>query len=138
MTRGHLIAAAALSVALATGAVAEETALSLELNALDARDGACRITFLARNDGADDIEQAVFEAVIFDTEGRVERLTLFDVQSLPVGRPRVRQFDLAGLACGDIGRLLINGTTTCTVGGAESDACALPVLSSRADVDLIG
>jgi hypothetical protein len=38
------------------------------------------------------------ETVLIDATGRVDRLTLFDFGALPDGVPRVRQFDIPGLA----------------------------------------
>jgi len=98
--------------------------LSIELNAADQVDAACRISFVLQNGHASDITQAVFEAVLFDKEGRVDRMTLFDFGSLPAARPRVRQFVVPDLACADLGQVLFNGAATCTVDGASNDAPA--------------
>ena len=135
----HRITTVLALALIAPAAFAQDEApggLSLELNALSDEGGACRMTFLATNATGADIEGAVFETVIFDVEGAVERLTLFDFRDLPVGRPRVRQFDLGGLACADVGRVLINGAQSCE--GADG-ACADGLrLSSRVDVELLG
>ena len=64
--------------------------VTIELNAVAPVDAACRMSFLIQNGHASDIRQAVFEAVLFDDQGRVERLTLFDFGELPAARPRVR------------------------------------------------
>ncbi|WP_093120597.1 hypothetical protein [Salinihabitans flavidus] len=113
--------------------------VSIELNALEPIEDACRISFLVQNGHDTDIEQAVYEAVLFDTEGRVDRLTLFDFGALPAARPRVRQFLVPGLSCADLGRLLINGVETCTGDGIPADACTDGLeLQSRADVEVLG
>ena len=126
-----------------SGAVLAETAqgahVSIELNALEPVEDACRISFLIQNGHAADIESAVFEAVLFDTEGRVDRLTLFDFGALPAARPRVRQFVVPGLACPALGRLLINGAQTCSGAGLPAGACAKGLeLRSRTDVEVLG
>ncbi|GGF55248.1 hypothetical protein SAMN05216376_10136 [Mameliella alba] len=130
----------ALAITLAAPAQAETVQgahVSLELNALEPVDGACRISFLIQNGHTNDIAQAVYEAVLFDTEGRVDRMTLFDFGDLPAARPRVRQFLVSGLACSDLGRLLINGAETCEADSA--DACTQDLdLRSRTDVEIIG
>jgi hypothetical protein len=120
-----------------TAAPAEEAArsLSLELNRLDPLEGACRLTFLAENGLGSDLASLSLETVLIDREGRVERLTLFEFGALPQGVPRVRQFDLAGLACDSLGRVLINGVADCSAGDSCGDALRL---SSRTDVELIG
>src|SRR5690606_24859535 len=106
-----LISGAALALAPQTAAaqaqaqepaaepVVAAPALSLELHVLEPREGACRFVVVAENRLGGDLVSAVFETVIFDREGRVERLTLFDFNDLPEGRVRVRSFDLGGVDC---------------------------------------
>lgn len=109
--------------------------LVLELNRIDPLDGACRLTFLTHNTLGTDLDALSVETVLIDTEGRVERLTLFDFGALPDGVPRVRQFDIPGLACEGLGRVLINGVATCSPG----EACAAGLeLSTRTSVEVIG
>ncbi|MEO0829975.1 MAG: hypothetical protein AAFY03_05890 [Pseudomonadota bacterium] len=81
----------------------------------------------------------MFETVLFGTDGAVTLLTLFDFGSLPPARPRVRQFVIPGQECSALGRILINGVTTCSVPGQDDGACAAGLtVSSRTDVELIG
>ncbi|WP_243253555.1 hypothetical protein [Pseudosulfitobacter sp. DSM 107133] len=113
--------------------------VALELNAADLVGEACRITFVATNTGSAPIEQAVYETVLFGADGGVMMLTLFDFGALPVGVPRVRQFQIADTACGRIGSLLINGAGTCTVDGVASDVCTKGLAtSSRLNIALQG
>ena len=85
-------------IAAAGSAASEESGLGVELNALAQEADACRVTFVARNLTGQDIDHAVFETVIFTTQGSVATLTLFDFQALPDGRPRVpwAQYGSAG------------------------------------------
>lgn len=122
----------------AAPALAESAAsprLSLELNRVDALDGACRLTFMAENGLGADLAALALETVLIATDGQVERLTLFEFGALPDGVPRVRQFDVPGLSCEGLGRVLINGVAQCE--GAETCDGAL-VLGSRTDVEVIG
>ena len=113
--------------------------VSIELNAVERVEESCRISFVVQNGHAFDIEQAVFEAVLFDKKGRVDRLTLFDFGALPSARPRVRQFVVPSLACDSLGRLLINGAQTCTGEDTPKDACDKDLgLLSRTDVEVLG
>ena len=123
----------AASPALAESGVAPR--LSLELNRIDAIDGACRLTFMAHNMLGADLEALSLETVLIATDGQVERLTLFEFGALPDGVPRVRQFDVPGLACQRLGRVLINGVAECS--GAEACGEAL-IFGSRTDVEVIG
>ncbi|ARE42427.1 hypothetical protein RGUI_0069 (plasmid) [Rhodovulum sp. P5] len=113
--------------------------LSIELNALSPAERGCTISFLVRNGHDRDIAAAVFETVLIDANGQVDRLTLFDFGALPAGRPRVRQFALPDLSCGDLGLVLINGVSRCEAGDLGAKACSEELkLSSRTDVELAG
>jgi hypothetical protein len=126
-----LLIAASLT---ATPLMAEEPSLALELNAVAEQDSGCRITFVATNRLSADLSALVVEAVIFTPDGLVDRLALLDFQTLPQTRPRVRQFDLPGLACGRIGQVLINAVGTCTGEGVQPESCAAAIaVSSRID-----
>lgn len=132
----------ALSLAASTGVAAQDAsgALIVELNRVVPMDGACRLTFMAQNNMDADIEQIVFETVLFTSDGGVERLTLFDMGTLPTARPRVREFDMPGLACEDLGRVLFNGVDTCTGDGLDAAICATALTPiTRVDgVEVIG
>lgn len=136
---------ACLGFAAGTGPVlAEQSAapapfLSLELNSSTQQDAACRLTFVAFNQLQADLDTAVFETVLFSTDGAVLQLTLFDFQTLPAGRPRVRQFDVAGAQCEAIGQVLINGVHSCTGAGIANDDCASALRpQSRVDIEVLG
>jgi hypothetical protein len=134
------LSAALAALVLAQPGAAQEAGsagLSIELNA--ARDGeaGCTLSFLVTNARSGDVEKAVFETVLFDTGGQVERLTLFDFGALPAGRPRVRQFTLPDTPCDGIGRILVNGASTCEADapGACTEGLSL---SSRSEIEVIG
>ena len=113
--------------------------VTIELNAVAPVDAACRMSFLIQNGHASDIRQAVFEAVLFDDQGRVERLTLFDFGELPAARPRVRQFVVPDLDCAALGQVLFNGAETCSGDGLSPTACSEGLeLRSRAGVEVLG
>lgn len=132
---------AVLAAALATPAFSEAPApaLGLELNTVSEAEGACRLTFLAENALGTDLDALVIEAVLFTTQGTVDRLTLFDFGALPAGRPRVRQFDLGGLSCDALGQVLVNGATECAGAGLAPGACIEALrLSTRTGVEVAG
>ena len=116
-----------------------ENAVLIELNATKSGADSCTLTFLILNGHAEPIERAVYETVLFDATGSVNRLTLFDFGALPVGRPRVRQFAVPELACSGLGRILFNGLHTCDATGIEAAACANGLVpSSRVSVEVLG
>ncbi|KIC44944.1 hypothetical protein RA29_21145 [Tateyamaria sp. ANG-S1] len=127
----------------ASGAAAEETDLTgkiaIELNTVSETDGACTLTFMVTNGHEMAIDQLVYETVLFDAAGQVDRLTLFDFGALPVGRPRVRQFAVPNVACDGLGRVLFNGLHTCAAEGLDKGACAAGLVPmSRVGIEVLG
>ncbi|MCX7559538.1 hypothetical protein OS190_08135 [Sulfitobacter sp. F26204] len=135
----NIVFAAALSLG-AAAALAQDVdqQLTVELNSVASAESGCLLTFMVTNSFTDAIDSAIFETVLFTTSGQVDRLTLFDFGNLPSGRPRVRQFQVDGLRCDDLGQVLINGASTCQVDGAESSHCAAPTLKTRTETEFLG
>lgn len=133
------LGALAAAPLVAGDATDDRAGLRIELNAAEQRDGACLLTFVVENRQDRDIAKAVYETVLFDTEGRVDRLTLFNFADLPAGRVRVRQFSVPDLSCASLGRVLINGVNTCEAPDSGADACdgALE-LDSRTAIEVLG
>lgn len=129
-------------VIAANAAFADEDAgnrLSIELNATQSQDGACVLSFLAQNGHPSDMETVVFEAVLFNGDGQVDRLTLFDFGALPSARPRVRQFVVPDLHCDGLSRIIFNGLSQCSGEGVSPAMCASDLkLTSRTATEVQG
>jgi hypothetical protein len=111
----------------------------VELNAIDTIGEGCRLTFVLRNTMAEDIDKLVAETVLFSDDEQVVLLTLFDFGALPVGRPRVRQFQVPERSCDRLGQVLLNGIDTCEVAGSASGMCQQMLgLSSRTRIPVEG
>ena len=127
----------------ATTTVAQETEIgrniSIELNAAVSSDAGCKLSFLVINGHASMIAKAVYETVLFDAAGQVDRLTLFDFGALPSGRPRVRQFTVPGAGCDALGQILFNGAHVCEAADLDGMACETGIeLVSRTDIEVTG
>ncbi|GAW34302.1 hypothetical protein RA2_01350 [Roseovarius sp. A-2] len=138
-----VVATTIASLGFASAAVAQDTdmgeAVAIELNAMTHNEGSCTLTFMVTNGHASQIEKVVYETVLFDSAGQVERLTLFDFGTLPPGRPRVRQFSIPGIACDEISQVLINGARTCEAPDLADTACeAGLILQTRTSIGVIG
>ena len=72
--------------------------VSIELNAAQQPERSGRISFLVQNEHSFEIDGAVYEALIFGIDGRVDRLTLLDFGALPSERPSIKQFVVPNLA----------------------------------------
>lgn len=113
--------------------------ISVELNAAQTTEGACTLTFMITNGLSRPIEKVVYETVLFDKGGQVNRLTLFDFGTLPPARPRVRQFAVPDMTCDQLGRVLFNGAHACQGDGLVPKACESGFLpSSRTDIEVMG
>lgn len=113
--------------------------VSLELNTVEASDNACTLTFLITNNYPDAIEKLIYETVLFDQSGQVDRLTLFDFGMLPSGTPRVRQFAVPETTCSALGQILFNGLDTCEAANLSKEDCAKGLrLNSRTDIEVLG
>ena len=124
------------AIALSSQLHAQDASLNIELSSAQDVQGQCRLSFLAQNNIGSDLGALVLEAVIFDASGAVQHLTLLDFQDLPLSKPRVRQFDIAG-ACASLGNVLINGVHACS--GADATTCEDALsLSARGDHSLLG
>ncbi|MEM8575638.1 MAG: hypothetical protein AAGF48_13495 [Pseudomonadota bacterium] len=140
---GRCLGAVLIALNLGSPAAAEiedvGARLSIELNAAEPTAEGCMFSFLVVNGHPEPIENMILEAVLFDTDERVERLTLFDFGNLPSARPRVRQFVVPGVACGEFGSLLINGAQSCETSVGASPHCEDTLdLHSRIEIELIG
>lgn len=119
-----LASACILAPALAQDAAPEQaSALSLELNAAQPSDKGCRLTFVVNNGLGSDLTKAAYEIALFNDAGVVDRMTVLDFKELPAGKTKVTRFDLAGLDCTKISRVLVNGANDCAGDGIEPSAC---------------
>jgi hypothetical protein len=113
-------AALALAAALPSGARAEGAApLPLELNKLEPiTEGAagCRVYFVITNPDAEVINPLRLDVILFGADGVILRRIAVDLGPLPARKTGVRLFDLQGLACDSIGRVLINDVLACQAG----------------------
>lgn len=109
---------------------ASSGSLSIELNNLSASGDACRVSFVIQNGLGQSIDELKVELVLFGKEGEVKRLLAVDVGQMPKSKTRVKQFDLKGLACSDIGRLLINNVTHCKGNELNPQICTAAVKTS--------
>jgi hypothetical protein len=123
----HAIAVLALLAPAIVTAGAQEAgenpALLLELNGAQPSDKGCRLTFVVTNNLGAELSKAAFEIALFNDAGVVDRLTVLDFNELPAGKTKVARFDLAGVDCTKISRVLINHATECTGAGIDPKAC---------------
>lgn len=114
-----------------TDADGESGQVRLELNKLSALDDACRAYVVARNQTEADFDQLRADIVMFDADGIVNKRLAVDLAPLPAGKTSLKVFDIGGLACDDIGQMLLNQILDCRDADGERENC-LADISVRA------
>ena len=141
MTRG--LAAMATVLALVGPAAAQDAAtdptLGVELNKLEQTGAACRSYMVLSNRTEVTLDQLSLDLVVFDTDGVIDRRLAVELGPVAAGRTRVKVFDMAGLDCGRVARVLLNDVLTCrpdSIDAATTCDAALRV-SGRGALDFI-
>lgn len=87
--------------------------LAVELNALAPSQKGCMMTFVAQNDLSAPITKVSFQLAFFNDRNAVDILTVLDFRDLPLGKKRVRQFDMPNVKCEAVSRVIVNDTPVC-------------------------
>lgn len=131
---GHAAAALALAATVAAPALAAD-AVSIELNRLEQRDGACRVSLVVGNPGDTAFDSLKLDLVFFDRQGVISRRLAVEAGPLRAAKTTVKLFDASETPCDGVGRLLLNDVTAC---GGEADCLAAVKISSRVkDVEFV-
>ncbi|MEQ1578340.1 MAG: hypothetical protein ABL894_11880 [Hyphomicrobium sp.] len=121
----------------AVPANAEQPKLTIELNKLEPQDKNCRAYFVVGNDTTIEYETLRLDLVLFQPDGIIGRRLAVNLAPLKAAKKVVKQFDLEGLGCDQIGSLLINDVLECKVtGGAATDCLAGLAVTSLTKVQL--
>ncbi len=115
--------------------------IPLELNKLEpltTGGPGCRAYFVVSNPDTTPIEQLRIDLILFGTDGVIARRLAFDLGPLGPKKISVRLFDVAGLPCDGIGRMLVNDVLLCKAVEDEDHQACLDRLavSSRTTVPL--
>ena len=105
--------------------------IGVELNRLEQNGEACRLTFVVSNELGSDLSGSGFEMVIFDANGLVRLMTVFDFGALPAGKTVVKRFELPDTGCGSVSRILVNSATRCIGPGIDASQCAAALTTTN-------
>jgi hypothetical protein len=109
--------------ALAQDVAAEKTPLKLQLNKLEAAGEACRVTLVVDNSKGTALKSYKVDLFAFDPEGVAQKRVAVELGPLPARKTTVKIFDFPGIACGKVGRVLLNDVLACDGGDAAREAC---------------
>jgi hypothetical protein len=125
-TRAAVALAGLLTLAAVAGA-ADPT--RLELNAAEAIQRGCRLSFIVENPSDQTIEGLTLDLVMFNREGSIYQRLLAELAPVRKAKTMVKAFEVEG-DCARIGSILLNDITVCQP-PALGDCLDRLVLSSR-------
>ena len=110
----------------------------MELNKLEDRDGACRAYLVFGNGSGERFDDFVLDLIVFDRDQVIAKHLAVDAAPLRADKTIVKMFDIVGIGCADIGRILLNDVSKCeSRNGARLDCIDLVAISSRAASDFV-
>lgn len=124
---------AAMLTLLAAGPVVAAP-VSVELNKLEPNNGACRAYMVTDNGRDAGLASLKLDLVMFNSDGIVAKRLAVELGPLPAGKTRVKAFDIEGVGCQDISRILLNNVLSCD---GANNCLALVSVASRSDVAFI-
>jgi hypothetical protein len=112
--------------------------LHIELNRLEDRDDGCRVHLVLENASPRAYSSYRLDLVVFASDGIISRRLALEAAPLRASKTMVKEFELVGLGCARVGRILLNDVSACTSEAGDSDDCvAATRVSSRAPVDFV-
>ncbi|MEQ8322987.1 MAG: Tat pathway signal sequence domain protein [Rhodospirillales bacterium] len=127
---------AVLVLLAASTAARADGAINLELNKVEPAGQGCRIYMVFNNQTATAIGSFKPDLVFFDKDGVIAERLVVEGGPLAAGKTRVKLFDVANLACGEIARVLLNDIRACE-GRDTAECLSLTNTASRASVEFI-
>lgn len=128
--RRYCSAALALGIAASTAPLNAETGLNVELNKLEAVEGACRAYMLFENTSASAFSSLKLDLVLFGNDGVIIKRLAVEGAPLPQGKTSVKLFEISGLTCAEIGRVLLNDVISCRDDSGDRDDCVASITTS--------
>jgi len=123
-----VVSGGVLLALLAAAPAAAASTVSVELNRLEPRDGACRVSLVVANPGDKTIDSLKLDLVFFDKDGVISRRLAVEAGPLRASKTSVKLFDASETDCDSVSRVLLNDVTSC---GGEQDCLGLVTTTSR-------
>ena len=119
-------------------AVAQQGLVKVELNKLEPGDAACQAFLLIENTTPTSFESLTLDLVMFDPDGIISRRLAVEMAPVRSGKTSVKVFNIEGLACTGVSRILVNDVLSCNADGtARKDCLDVIETASRGSVELI-
>jgi hypothetical protein len=130
--RAWLLLNLALSVILilASPVVAEQGSIAVELNKLEPNGGQCKAYFVIDNKNSTNYQELKLDLVLFLPDKVIGRRFAVDLAPLKANKRTVKLFELADIACDQVGSLLINEVMQCKAETGPLDDCLRDIAPS--------
>lgn len=99
----------------------------LELNRLEPQGESCRAYLMVDNAGGEALKTLKLDLFALDTDGVAQRRMALEAGPVPANKTLFRLFDIAGLACPKLGRLLLNDVMACEGAAGPREDCAAQI-----------
>jgi len=110
--------------------------IRIELNKLEPMESACRAYLLFQNNTSADFQSLKLDLVMFNPDGIINKRLAVEGGPLPAGKTSVKLFDIDGVACDSVARVLLNGVLACTDSEGENKGCLQMIeTASRSKAD---
>lgn len=97
--------------------------IRIELNKLEPLETACRAYLLFENRSPANFQSLKLDLVMFNPEGIINRRLAVEGGPLPAEKTSVKLFDIEGVSCDAVSRVLLNGVLSCSDGEGERANC---------------
>jgi len=109
---------------------AEQGAMSVQLNKVEAQGKGCRTYFVITNKSAATYKVLKLDLIVFRPDGVIGRRFAADLGPIKPNKRTVKLFDLDDTSCDQIGSILINDVLDCKVGDAQEADCLADITPS--------
>jgi hypothetical protein len=112
--------------------------LHIELNRLEEHGDGCRVHLVLENASPRAYTSYQLDLVVFAADGVIARRLALETAPLRANKTMVKEFELTGLSCERVGRILLNDVPACSSDAGNMDDCVTATrVSSRASVAFV-
>lgn len=115
--------AGGIMLAASGAALADPPKLDVELNKLEAQEKGCRAYFVVNNPTTAEFDSYKLDLVLFQPDGVINKRVIVNLAPVKAQKKTVKQFDIEGTPCDQVGSLLVNDVTECKAPTGPVDGC---------------
>jgi hypothetical protein len=121
-------------------ALADGDKVDIELNSIGPRNDTCEVYLRVRNQSSMAFSSFKIDLAFFTRNGIINDRSLVELGPLRAQKTSLHVFQMPDMDCADVGEVLLNDVTDCTVEGegqTPGDCLSLVTLSAKGDLSFI-